>query len=200
MPGCSTSNIVKKIQTPQTLFGKTGKAASLDERLAPLFGRRSVREFLPREVEQREIAALLEAAMAAPSAWASYPAEFIVMTDPDVRTAVSSFLPHGKFLAKAPLGFMVCGDLARACHGELSYMIQDCSACVENLLVAAHLLGLGACWLGVHPNVDRVEKVRDYFHLPENIIPVAAIAVGWPGKIPPPRTNYESEQVHLNAW
>ena len=146
------------------------------------------------------IAALLEAAMAAPSAWASYPAEFIVMTDPDVRTAVSSFLPHGKFLAKAPLGFMVCGDLARACHGELSYMIQDCSACVENLLVAAHLLGLGACWLGVHPNVDRVEKVRDYFHLPENIIPVAAIAVGWSGKIPPPRTNYESEQVHLNAW
>lgn len=200
VPGCSTSNIVKKIQTPQTLFGDTGKAVALDERLAPLFGRRSVREFLPRAVEQREIAALLEAAMAAPSARTSYPAEFIVLDDPQKRAAVAEFLPNGRFLAKAPLGFVVCGDLKRACHNELSYLIQDCSACVENLLIAAHLLGMGACWLGVHPNAGRVENIREFFHLPENIIPVSAIAVGWPSKTPPPRTNYNAEQVHLNAW
>ena len=200
VPGCSTSNIVKKILTPQTLFGNTGKAATLDERLAPIFGRRSVREFLPRAVEQREIAALLEAAMAAPSARAAYPAEFIVLDDPDVRKGIAEFLPNGSFLAKAPLGFVVCGDLSRACHGELSYMIQDCSACVENLLIAAHLLGLGACWLGVHPNAARVENIRKFFHLPENIIPISAVAVGWPSKNPPPRTSYNADQVHLNAW
>ena len=200
VPGCSTSAIVQKILTPQTLFGSTGKAASLDERLAPIFGRRSVREFLPRAVEQREVAALLEAAMAAPSACASYPAEFLVLTDPAARAAVAEFLPNGRFLAKAPLGFVVCGDLARACHGELSYMIQDCSACVENLLVAAHLLGLGTCWLGVHPNAERVANIRNYFRLPESVIPIAAIAAGWPAKTPPPRTSYDAAQVHLNQW
>lgn len=200
VPGCSTSGIVKKILTPKTLFGNTGKATTLDERLAPLFGRRSVREFLPRAVEQPEVALLLEAAMAAPSARASYPAEFIVLDDPQKRAAVAEFLPNGKFLAKAPLGIVVCGDLSRACHGELSYMIQDCSACIENLLVAAHLLGLGACWLGVHPNADRVANLKGYFHLPESVIPISAIALGWPAKTPPPRTNYDASQVHLNTW
>ena len=185
VPGCSTTTIINRIMTPQTLFGTTGKAATLDERLAPIFGRRSVREFLPR---------------AAPSARATYPAEFIVLNDPGRLNAVAEFLPNGRFLAKAPLGLVVCGDLSRACHGELSYLIQDCSACIENLLVAAHLLGLGACWLGVHPNADRVAHLKEYFQLPESIIPISAIALGWPAKTPPPRTNYDASQVHLNDW
>ena len=102
--------------------------------------------------------------------------------------------------AKADSVHLYVKENGSAVFKKRMYMIQDCSACVENLLIAAHLLGLGACWLGVHPNAERVENIREFFHLPENIIPVSAVAVGWPSKNPPPRTNYNAEQVHLNAW
>lgn len=198
--GCSTTNIVKKILTQKTDFADTGKSVELDQRLHCLFARRSVREFSAVPVEQPVMAALLEAAMSAPSARASYPAEFIILNDDKIRKAVSQCLPNGTFLANAPAGIVVCGDLSRACHGELSYMIQDCSACIENLLIAAAQLGLGGCWLGVHPNADRIANLRKLFNLPENIIPVSAIALGYPLKTPPARTNYRPEQVHLDQW
>ena len=201
VPGCSTSSLVARIREEGRTPGDgAATARELDKRLQPIFRRRSIRAFLPREVEQREIGLLLEAAMAAPSAQACYPAHFLVLTDPREREAVSRVLPHGAFLAKAPLGILLCGDLEKSCHKALSYLVQDCSAAMENLLLAASMLGLGACWLGVHPNEDRVKALREHFQLPENILPIAAAALGWPGETKPPRTNYQPEQVHVNLW
>ncbi len=196
VPGCSTSSIVAKLRQGDPEEG----AAPLDRRLQPIFQRRSIRTFLPRTVEQQDIGLLLEAAMAAPSARACYPAHFLVLTDPEERKAVARCLPNGAFLAQAPLGILVCGDLEKSCHKALSYLLQDCSAAVENLLLAASMLGLGACWLGVHPNEDRVTALRNHFRLPSPILPVAAVALGWPGETKPPRTNYQPEQVHVNLW
>ncbi len=205
VPGCSTTLIVERIRQAEAAAqasseGQGASMPSLDERLKVIFGRRSIRKFSPREVEQPLVASLLEAAMAAPSARATYPAEFIVLRDAEVRRRVAACLPNGGFLASAPLGVLICGDISRACHNALSYMIQDCAACMENLLLAAHALGLGACWLGVHPNEDRIQALRDYFRLPENIIPVGAAAIGHPGERKPPRTNYAPEQVHCDRW
>ncbi len=207
VPGCSTTLIVERIRQAATSAqeaaaptGQGASAPSLDERLQGIFGRRSIRKFSPREVEQPLVASLLEAAMSAPSARATYPAEFIVLREAEVRRRVAACLPNGGFLASAPLGVLICGDISRACHNALSYLIQDCAACMENLLLAAHALGLGACWLGVHPNEDRIQAIRAYFRLPENIIPVAAAAIGHPGEHKPPRTNYAPEQVHCDRW
>lgn len=199
VPGCSTTNIVKRILASESPE-KSAEVKSLDSKLQPLFKRRSVRSFLPREVEEHEIGLLLEAAMAAPSARASYPAEFIVLNDKELKKKVAECLPNGAFLTSAPLGMIICGDISRACGNELSYMIQDCSACVENLLLAASMLGLGSCWLGVHPRKERVDALRRLFGLPEEIIPVAAVALGWPAEEKAPRTNFQPEQVHLNCW
>ena len=203
VPGCSTTLIVERILQASgapspSASGKGGP--SLDERLSVIFGRRSIRKFSSREVEQSLVASLLEAATSAPSARATYPAEFIVLRDSEVRRRVAACLPNGGFLSSAPLGLLICGDISRACHNALSYMIQDCAACMENLLLAAHALGLGACWLGVHPNEDRIQAIRDYFRLPENIIPIGAAAIGYPGEHKPPRTNYAPEQVHCDRW
>lgn len=197
VPGCSTSAIVKKIREEGA---SSGEGASLDARLLPIFRRRSIRSFLPRSVDQHDVGLLLEAAMAAPSARATYPAEFLVLQDAGLREKVSECLPNGKFLAQAPLGMILCGDQERCCHREVSYLLQDCSACMENLLLAASIMGLGACWLGVHPNQDRVNAIRKLFDLPERILPVAAVALGWPSETKPPRTRYNPEQVHLNRW
>jgi nitroreductase len=69
-------------------------------------------------------------------------------------------------LASAPLGFVVCGDLSRANGQAESYLLQDCSACTENLLLALSMLGLGGVWLGVHPREDRIAHLRALFGLP----------------------------------
>ena len=172
----------------------------MNPELAPIFARRSVRRYTDEDISDAEIRALLEAAMAAPSACCTDPWEFIVVRDAETRAAIADALPNGKMLARAPAGIVVCGNLERAHGGELSYLLQDCSAAIENLLLAASMLGLGACWLGVHPRPDRIAKIRDLFSLPETILPVSAIALGSPAETPPPRTRFRDEAVHWERW
>jgi nitroreductase len=93
------------------------------------------------------------------------------------------------------MGFVVCGDLTKAHGGELSYLLQDCSAATENLLLAAHGLSLGGCWLGVHPRADRVDGIRRLLCLPESMVPVAAVAVGWPAEEFKARTRFRNNAV-----
>jgi nitroreductase len=172
----------------------------MNDKILPLLGRRSVRAYTGEPVTDDEVRALLEAAMAAPSAMAKDPWRFLVVRDPAALAALAEGLPNGKMLAGAPLGIIVCGELAAAHRQELSYLLQDCSAALENLLLAAHLLGLGAVWLGVHPNADRVEHIRRLFGVPEEVLPVGAVAVGRPAERPPPRTRYNPTAVHAGRW
>jgi len=172
----------------------------MNPRLDPIFARRSVRRHTAQAVTDDQVRDLLEAAMAAPSACAKDPWEFLVLRDAALRAKVASFLPNGPMLAQAPLGFVVCGDLDRAHAGELSYLLQDCSAAIQNLLLAASALGLGGVWLGVHPRQDRVDALRGLFQLPANILPVACIAVGYPAESPDPRTRFSANRVHQDRW
>lgn len=100
----------------------------------------------------------------------------------------------------APVGIVVCGDLHRAHDGQLSYLLQDCSAAIENLLLAATALKLGACWLGVHPREERVTHIRSLLNIPSGIIPISVIAIGWPAESPETRTRYRQEAVHVEMW
>lgn len=168
--------------------------------LAFIFNRRSVRQYTDRDVSPAMVRDLLEAAMAAPSAVARDPWEFIVIRKRDMLAKVAQALPNGKMLGDAAVGIIVCGDMECAHGGELSFMLQDCSAAIENLLLAAQALGLGACWLGVHPRQDRIDHIRSVFQLPEAIVPVSAIAIGWPAQKPEPRTRYDEASVHCDAW
>jgi nitroreductase len=172
----------------------------MNPKLASIFGRRSVRRYTTQDIPDELIGDLLEAAMAAPSACCTDPWEFIVVREAETRRAIADVLPYGKMLAQAPVGMVVCGDLERAHGGELSYLLQDCSAAIENLLLAVHMLGLGACWLGVHPRQDRVDHIRGLFDLPDTIVPVSAIAIGWPAEVPEARTRCADERVHRERW
>lgn len=161
----------------------------------PIFRRRSIRRFTSREVSEREIRDLLEAAMAAPSAVATDPWRFIVVHSAQMRNRIADGLPHGQMLRRAPVGIVVLGDIEHA-HGRLeSYLLQDVSAAIENLLLAASMLGLGACWLGVHPRPERIAHIRELFQLPANMIPVSVIAVGHPAVSPRARTRYRESYV-----
>jgi nitroreductase len=172
----------------------------MNPKLQSIFSRRSIRVYQNRGIDREIVRDLLEAAMAAPSAVAKDPWEFIVLTDKKRLATVAEALPNGKMLTDAPLGIIVCGDMQRAHSGELSYLIQDCSAAIQNLLLAASMLGLGACWLGVHPRPDRIAHIRKVFDLPESVLPIAAIAIGYPAETKEPRTRYNLDYVHNESW
>ena len=168
--------------------------------LSPIFTRRSVRKYTDEDIADAQIQDLLEAAMSAPSAVAQDPWHFIVLRNSAKLNLMADALPNGQMLRHAPVGILVCGDIEKAHTGELSYMLQDCSAAIENLLLAASMLGMGACWLGVHPRPDRIEAMTKLFELPGNIIPVSAIALGHPAERPAPRTRFNPALVHREEW
>jgi nitroreductase len=172
----------------------------MNPKLNTLFARRSIRTYREGAVDDNTVRDLLEAAMAAPSAAAKDPWEFIVVRDRQMLGRLASGLPNGTMLSTAAVGLVVCGNLHRAHDKQLSYLLQDCSAAIENVLLAASMLGLGACWLGVHPREDRVAHIRSLLGIPEPVIPVSAIAIGWPGELKDSRTRYREEMVHRERW
>ena len=170
------------------------------EALESILGRRSIRVFAPGDVTEEQVRAMLEAAMSAPSAVAKDPWRFVIVRDAATRRQIAEVLPNGEMLATAPLGIVVCGDLDRAHDRQLSYLLQDCSAAIENLLLAAHILGLGACWLGVHPREARIKAISQLLALPRSVIPVACIAAGPPGEQKDARSRYNPDYIHLERW
>jgi nitroreductase len=170
------------------------------EKLNLIFGRRSVRVYSPGQVDEQSVTLMLQAAMAAPSAMGKDPWQFIVVRDPKTLAKLPSILPGGSMLSTASMAIVVCGDLEAAFERHLSFLLQDCSAAIENLLLAAHGLGLGACWVGVHPGEASMRGVKDLFGLPASVIPIATIALGVPGEQPEARTRYNAASVHHEKW
>jgi len=168
----------------------------MNPKLAPLFNRRSIRSYTDEPIDDNTVRDILEAAMAAPSAVAKDPWHFYVVREQAVRDEIADALPNGQMLRSAPLGIVIAGDIDTAHDNSLSYMLQDCSAAMENLLLAVSMLDLGACWLGVHPREDRIKRLQEIFTLPDNIIPIAAVAIGHPAQSQPPRTRYNEAKVH----
>lgn len=171
----------------------------MNSKLQPLFNRRSIRSYTGEPVDDAIITDLLEAAMSAPSAVAKDPWHFYIVRDQTIRDDIADALPNGQMLRTAPVGIVVVGDLEKAHDNSLSYMLQDCAAAIENLLLAASMLGLGACWLGVHPREDRIARLKEIFGLSENMIPISAIAIGHPAQQLESRTRYNKDCVHDSA-
>jgi nitroreductase len=170
------------------------------EKLNFIFGRRSIRVYSPGEIDDAVVTQLLQAAMAAPSAMTKDPWRFVVVRSQTTLAAMAEALPGGKMLSTATLAIAICGDLDAAFERQVSFMLQDCSAAVENLLLAAHALGLGACWVGVHPGENSVRRLKELFGLPPAVIPIAVVSLGHPGEDPGPRTRFNQEYVRFERW
>jgi nitroreductase len=108
-------------------------------------------------------------------------------------------LPFGKMLNTAPLGITVCADLEQEKYP--GYWVQDCSAAMQNLLLAAHDQGLGAVWLGVYPVEERVVRVKKVLRLPGQVIPLCVISLGYPAvNSDLPDMRYDIARLHHNRW
>ncbi|MBN2587613.1 MAG: nitroreductase family protein [Candidatus Fermentibacteraceae bacterium] len=160
--------------------------------------RRSIRKYLNRPIQDDMIETLLRAAMQAPSARNLQPWEFIVIRDRETLARIPDYHPYSSMVPGAGAAVLVCGNTEL--QVDPGYIAQDCSAAVENLLLEAVNQGLGAVWLGVFPRKERIDGMVELFDLPQNIIPVALVSLGYPAEDPGFQDRYAPLKVHMEKW
>ena len=163
-----------------------------------IFTRRSIRKYKSGEIAQDQINTIIKAGMYAPSARNQQPWHFIVIDDRNLINKIMQVHPYAQMLSEAQLVILVCGDESL----ELSkdYWVVDCSASTQNILLAAHGLGLGAVWLGLHPREERKKDIVELFDLPDHIHPLSLISVGIPDEKKDTPERFKPERIHYNAW
>lgn len=166
--------------------------------LEAIFTRRSIRKYLDQSVPENLVERLLAAAMQAPSARNQQPWQFVVIDDREILAKVPGFMPNAAMASQAPLGILVCGDLSL--EKSEGYWVVDCAAAVENILLAAHALGLGAVWTGVYPREARMEGLRQLVGLPKNVMAHSLVVLGFPDEEVMPADRYRAERVRKNRW
>lgn len=163
--------------------------------------RTSVRQYQDKAIEQEKVETLLRAGMAAPTAVNKQPWHFIVVNEKSMLEKIAEVNHNKRMLKTAPLAIIVCGNLEKALTGNAQqYWIQDTSAATENILLAAHGLGLGAVWTGLFPNKDRCEPICKLLGIPEHIIPLNIIIIGYPAESPTPKDKWKPENVSYNKF
>lgn len=164
-----------------------------------ILSRRSIRQYRKEPLPKELIDELLNAAMNAPSAGNEQPWHFVVIQDHKVLHEVPRYHPYSGMVRDAPAAIVVCADLRLAGEDKV-WWVQDCSAATENILIAAHSMGLGAVWLGVYPKQDRVEGLKALLAMPQDIIPFSIIPLGYPAEKKPQESRYQAPRIHYNRW
>jgi len=166
--------------------------------LKVIHSRKSVRHYLDRKATKEDLLTLVKAGMAAPTAMDRRPWAFVIITDRAKLEELEAGLPYTGMLTKSGAGIVVCGILEKAPLGEV--WVQDCSAATENILLAAESMGLGAVWTGAYPSQERMSHIRKVLDMPENIVPLNVIPVGYPVGDENPKDKFDPANVHWEKW
>lgn len=171
--------------------------------LETIFGRRSVRKFSDKPIEEEKIKVILDAAMSGPSCVNARDWFFVVVTEKTqlMKMADANGI-YAAPLKEAACGILVCGDLERAFKPAADYWIIDGAIAAQNITLCAEALGLGSVWLGTWPQLERVKKQTELFKFPDTVIPHSIIALGYPAKDDrrTRESRYEEGRVHWNKW
>ena len=168
------------------------------DKLDYIFDRRSIRRFKEQKIDRETIKQILTAAMYAPSAVNTQPWHFVVIDQRKILNAMMEIHPYAGMLKTASHGIVVCGD-EQLQHDD-DYWVVDCGASTQNLLLAAHTLGLGACWVGLHPREGRKASFTSLLGLPSHVKPFALVALGYPLETKPRPERFHPEKVRNNGW
>jgi nitroreductase len=163
-----------------------------------IHGRRAIRQFIAGTVEDDTLHRILAAGMSAPSAGNEQPWHFVVIHNRATLAALSAAHPDAEMVQHAACAVLVCVDLKKVKYPD--YWPADCAAATQNMLLAAHGLGLGSVWVGVHPRESRMSEIRTVITLPDDILPFSLLPIGVPGETKPPEDRYRSERVHEDRW
>ena len=157
--------------------------------------RRSIRSYTDQDVEPEKLEAILEAGMAAPSGKNGQPWDFVVLTRREILDEMAERLPYAKMLREARVAIAVCADRTKS-----PYWYVDCSAAAENILLAAHALGLGAVWTATYPYRDRMDVVKELCGLPGSYDSLCVIPVGYPAREARPKDNFDAGKIHHEVY
>ena len=194
MTGCNCNNNSQ----PTTTVEKTdnGKIA-----IENIMTRTSIRSFTDRQVSADTIEMLLRAGMAAPTAVNKQPWHFVVVNDRAVLDKLGGEGRQSQMWKESTLAIAVCGDMDKALEGPAqAFWVQDGSAATENILLAAHALGLGAVWTALYLREERAKSTIEALKLPDHIVPLCAIIIGHPAENPEPKDKWNPENVSYNEF
>ncbi|KJR47179.1 NADPH nitroreductase [Desulfosporosinus sp. I2] len=174
----------------------------MNEALKTIITRRSIRKYVDQPISEDQVQWMLRAAMNAPSAGNEQPWEFLVITNRDKLKKVPEFHPYSKMLPGAALAILVVADPSKVKYEEelRQLWIQDCSAATQNILLAAHSLGLGAVWLAVYPDSLRLKGIRELFNIPEEMVPFSIVSLGYPVGTKLAEDHYDETRIHREVW
>ena len=169
--------------------------------LEMIMTRTSIRKYTEQPVEKEKVEAMLRAGMAAPTAVNAQPWHFVVVNDKAKLGELAAANPRAGMLKSAPLAIVVCGDMTKTMEGKgRQFWIQDCSAATENILLAAHAQGLGAVWTALYPMDERMQPVSEALKLPDTLVPLCTIVIGYPAEQPKPKDKWKPENVSYNEY
>jgi len=164
-----------------------------------IYKRRSIRNYLDKEVEKEKIITLLKAAAAAPTAANCQPWEFIVIDDGEKLSELKDKLVFARY--NAPVAIVVCGNMKLAFKGPGKEMwVQDCSAAIENILIAATGIGLGSVWIGIYPVESNIKPLKKILNMPEYVTPLGIVYVGYTAEEKDPRTRFDEKRVYWQEY
>ncbi len=169
--------------------------------LETIYNRKSVRHFLDKPVSEQDLLELVRAGMAAPTAVNKQPWAFFIVRERQKLNKMAEQLPYAKMLKQAPAAIVVCGDTSKALDGEAQiYWLNDCSAASQNILLAAESMGLGAVWTATHPFEERMDVVKEELELPDHLIPMNVIPVGYPTGEDKAKDKWKAENVFFDSY
>lgn len=166
--------------------------------LDAIFTRRSIRSFTGEIISDEDLTTILKAGFQAPSAHNRQPREYIVIKDEEILNTIPTFHPYTKMLPKAKCGIVVCGNKEK--QSEVGFLALDSAASIQNMLLAAHGLGLGAVWCGLYPIPELMGPMAELLGLPEDIVPISMVVVGIKDKDSKPIDRYNEDNIRYDKW
>jgi nitroreductase len=173
-------------------------ATSDMDALTCIFTRRSIRKYTSQPVPDDKIKLLLQAAMSAPSARNEQSWEFIIIRDKNTLKQVPSFHPFAKHIPDAPVAIVVVGN--KKLEAQPGLWALDCANATMNILLAAHSMGLGAVWTTLYPYEQRMTGMTKLLGLPENIVPLAIVPIGYPAEKLGRVDRFNPAKIHNEKW
>ena len=179
--------------------GNTEEAPN--EVLECIMTRASVRRYTQEKVNDSIITEVLKAGMAAPTAANQQAWHFVVITDQTLKDTITDAFQWTKMVKDCAFAVVVCGDMSRLFEDDREkggFWTLDCSAASENMLLAAHALGLGGVWCGIYPEEDRMTRLSAILDLPPHLRPLNILSFGYPEAPVTPKEKWDPGKVSYN--
>lgn len=165
--------------------------------------RASVRSYSDKKADEKTIETILKAGMAAPTAANQQAWKFVVVTDDSLKQRIAESFEYTKMVKDCAFAVVVCGDMSKLFDGDIrqgGFWTLDCAAASENMLLAAHALGLGGVWCGIYPLADREKTLSDILSIPSSLVPLNVLSFGYPAAPASPKDKWDPQNIHYNSF